>query len=288
MTAFGRGEATGDGYRFTVELRTLNHRFCDIRVRLPRKYSNFEEEIKRRLSSQFSRGRIEANVVADEALDKVQHLAIDENLANTYKRLLLSLKEELGLEGALTLEAVLNFRDIFVFEENEEGREQARRVLEKALEQAVDGCMQMRREEGAAIKTDLNERLRQLETATNEVKGRAPVVALEVRDRMHKRVQELLGEAEIDESRLAQEIALFTEKSDITEEIVRLQSHIQQFQDLLEASGPRGRQLEFLLQEIHREVNTIGSKANDLEIAQKVIQIKTELERLREQIQNVE
>ena len=288
MTAFGRGEAMGHGYRFTVELRTLNHRFCDIRIKLPRKYSDFEEEIRQRLSTQFSRGRIEASVVTDEALDKVQHLAVDENLASTYKRLLLSLKQELGLEGGLTLEALLNFRDIFIFKENEEAREQAWHILAKALDQAVDGCIQMRKEEGAAIKADLSKRLQQLEILTNQVKDRAPVVVLEVRDRLHKRVQELLGETEIDESRLAQEIALFAEKSDITEETVRLQSHIMQFRDLLEASGPRGRQLEFLLQEIHREGNTIGSKANDLEIAQKVIQIKTELERLREQIQNVE
>lgn len=288
MTAFGRGEATADGYRFTVELRTLNHRFCDIRIKLPRKYSDFEEEIKRRLSAQFARGRIEVSVFADEAMDKVQHLAVDEDLAKTYKKLLLNLQEELGLEGGLRLEALLNFRDIFVFEENKERREQAWEVLENALDQAVSGCIQMRKEEGAAIETDLSQRLHQLETLTNEVQSRAPLVVLDMRDRLQKRVQELLGEAEMDEARLAQEVALFAEKSDITEEVVRLQSHIQQFQDLLEARGPRGRQLEFLLQEMHREVNTIGSKANDLEIAQKVIQIKTELERIREQIQNVE
>ncbi len=288
MTAFGRGEATADAYRFTVELRTLNHRFCDIRIKLPRKYSDFEEEIKRRLSAQFARGRIEVSVFADEAMDKVQHLAVDEDLAKTYKRLLLNLQEELGLEGGLRLEALLNFRDIFVFEENEERREQAWGVLENALDQAVSGCIQMRKEEGAAIETDLNQRLHQLETLTNEVQSRAPLVVLYVRDRLRKRVRELLGEAEMDEARLAQEVALFAEKSDITEEVVRLHSHIQQFHDLLEARGPRGRQLEFLLQEMHREVNTIGSKANDLEIAQKVIQIKTELERIREQIQNVE
>jgi len=177
MTAFGRGEATGDGYRFTVELRTLNHRFCDIRIRLPRKYSDLEEEIKRRLSSQFSRGRIEASIVVDEALDKVQHLKVDEKLANTYKRLLLSLKEELGLEGGITLETLLNFRDIFVFEEDQEGSKQAWRILSEALGYAVNACTQMRQEEGAAIKADLSERLRQLETVTNEVKGRAPAQA---------------------------------------------------------------------------------------------------------------
>ena len=288
MTAFGRGEAMADGYRFTVELRTLNHRFCDIRIKLPRKYTDFEEEIKRKLSSQFSRGRIEVNVVADEALDKVQHLTVDSELAETYKRLLLDLQNKLGLEASLSLDTLLHFRDIFVFEEDEEGRAQSWKVLEAALDQSVEECIQMRKEEGSAIETDFTERLNQLETLSGEVESRTPIVVLDVRDRLQKRIEELLGQGELDESRLAQEVAILAEKSDITEEVIRLKSHIQQFRALLKASGPRGRQLEFLLQEMHREINTIGSKANDVEIANKVIQIKTELERLREQVQNIE
>ena len=288
MTAFGRGEAMADGYRFTVELRTLNHRFCDIRIKLPRKYTDFEEEIKRKLSSEFSRGRIEVNVVADEALDKVQHLTVDAELAKTYKRLLLDLQDKLGLEASLGLDTLLHFRDIFVFEEDERSRAQAWKVLEMAVDQSVKECIQMRKEEGLAIETDFNERLNQLETLSSEVEKRTPLVVLDVRDRLQKRIEELLGQGELDESRLAQEVAILAERSDITEEVIRFNSHTQQFRALLKASGPRGRQLEFLLQEMHREINTIGSKANDVEIAQKVIQIKTELERLREQVQNVE
>ena len=288
MTAFGRGEAMADGYRFTVELRTLNHRFCDIRVKLPRKYSSFEDEIKKRLSAEFSRGRIEMNVFCDEALDKVQHLTIDSELAKTYNKLLHDLQEELGLEGSLGLEALLNFRDIFSFQEDEKSRKQAWRALEMALDQAVMDCLKMRAEEGAAIESDLTDRLRHFETLTKEVEAREPLVVQGIRDRLQERIQDLLGEVELDETRLAQEVAFFAEKSDITEELVRLQSHLQQFEALLRSSGPRGRQMEFLLQEMHREINTIGSKANDLEIAQKVIQIKAELERFREQLQNVE
>ena len=288
MTAFGRGEAGADGYRFTVEVRTLNHRFCDIRVKLPRRYSDFEEDVKKKVSSQFSRGRIEVSVLADDALDKVQHLTVDSELAKTYQRLLLILQEELGLKGDLGLDSLLNFRDIFALQEDEESRDKAWRVVETALDQAVVDCLQMRQEEGEAIKSDLSGRLHQLELLTGEVEGRAPMVVVETRDRLHRRIQDLLGETELDEARLAQEVAFFAEKSDITEELVRLQSHIRQFSDLLEAEGPRGRQLEFLLQEMHREVNTIGSKANDLEIAKSVIQMKAELERFREQLQNVE
>ena len=288
MTAFGRGEAVADGYRFTVELRTLNHRFCDIRVKLPRRYTDFEEEIKRKLSNQFSRGRIEVNVVADETLDKVQHLTVDTALAETYKRLLLDLKDKLGIEAGLRLDTLLHFRDIFVFKEDEESRGQAWKVMETALDQGVEQCIHMRREEGSAIEADFNARLNQLETLGSEIESRAPLVALDVRERLQKRIEELLGQGELDESRLAQEVAILAEKSDVTEELIRFKSHVQQFANLLDASGPRGRQLEFVLQEMHREINTIGSKANDVEIGQIVIQIKTELERFREQLQNVE
>ena len=288
MTAFGRGEAMADGYRFTVELRTLNHRFSDIRIKLPRRYTDFEEEIKRKLGAQFSRGRIEVNVVADETLDKVQHLAVDMELAETYKRLLFDLQDKLGLEAGLRLDTLLHFRDIFVFKEDEESRGQAWKVIEQALDQSVEECIQMRREEGSAIETDFIERLNQLETLSSEVESRTPLVVLDVRDRLQKRIEELLGQGELDEARLAQEVAILAEKSDITEELIRFKSHLQQFRALLKASGPRGRQLEFLLQEMHREINTIGSKANDVQIAQKVIQMKTELERFREQLQNVE
>ena len=288
MTAFGRGEAVADGYRFTVELRTLNHRFCDIRIKLPRRYTDFEEEIKRKLGNQFSRGRIEVNVVADETLDKVQHLTVDTELAETYKRLLLDLKDKLGIEAGLRLDTLLHFRDIFVFKEDEESRGQAWKVMETALDQGVEQCIHMRREEGSALEADFNARLDQLETLGSEIERRTPLVVLDIRERLQKRIEELLGQGELDESRLAQEVAILAEKSDVTEELIRFKSHLQQFGNLLDASGPRGRQLEFVLQEMHREINTIGSKANDVEIGQIVIQIKTELERFREQLQNVE
>jgi len=288
MTAFGRGEALGEGCQFTVELRTVNHRFCDIRMKLPRGYNDFEEEIQKLLKARFSRGRIEVSVVVDETLDKLRQLTVDFELAKTYKSLLLKLKEELGLGGDLHLENLLAFRDIFVFQEDPESHRQAWQVLQTALDQAVRRCLQMRVEEGGVIRDDFSRRLRQLEASAKEIGTRAPLVVEEVRDRLHKRITELIGEMNLDEARLAQEVALFAEKSDITEELVRFQSHIHQFLDLLGAEGARGRQLEFLLQEMHREINTIGSKANDLAIAQKVIEVKTELEKLREQVQNVE
>jgi uncharacterized protein (TIGR00255 family) len=288
MTAFGRGEAEADGFRFTVELRSVNHRFCDIQVKLPRRYSPFEEEIRRRVASSFSRGRIEVTVVADEALEKVEHLAVDLELARTYVRLLRSLQEELGLGGELRLEALLTFRDIFTVREDEATHERAWAVLSEALNGAVTACVRMRAEEGAAIAADFSHRLRHLGELVGEIEARAPVVTQGARDRIRERIQVLLGEVPVDEGRLAQEAAILADKSDITEEVVRLRSHLEQFRDQCQAEGPRGRQLEFLLQEIHREINTVGSKANDLAIAQQVIQAKAQLERVREQVQNVE
>jgi len=288
MTAFGRGEAEADGYRFTVEVRSVNHRFCDIQVKLPRRYSQFEEEVRKRVAASFSRGRVEVGVVADEALEKAEHLTVDVELAGTYARLLRNLQEDLGLGGDLRLEALLTFRDIFAIKEDEESRERSWRVLSGALDGAVTECLRMRAEEGANIAADFSQRLQRLEELAREIEARAPSVVQEARDRLTERIQALLGEVPVDEGRLAQEAALLADRSDITEEVVRLRSHVQQFRDQLDSDGPRGRQLEFLLQEMNREVNTAGSKANDLAISQRVIEAKTELERMREQVQNVE
>jgi uncharacterized protein (TIGR00255 family) len=227
-------------------------------------------------------------VVADEALEKVEHLAVDLELARTYVRLLRSLQEELGLGGELRLEALLTFRDIFTVREDETTHERAWAVLSEALNGAVTACVRMRAEEGAAIAADFSHRLRHLGELVGEIEARAPVVTQGARDRIRERIQVLLGEVPVDEGRLAQEAAILADKSDITEEVVRLRSHLEQFRDQCQAEGPRGRQLEFLLQEIHREINTVGSKANDLAIAQQVIQAKAQLERVREQVQNVE
>jgi len=288
MTAFGRGQAEDEGYSFTVELRTLNHRFCDIQIRLPRKYAFLEDDIRKKVSRRFSRGRIELTVLADETLEKVQHLTVDLALARTYKRLATRLKEELDLEGELRTETLLGFRDIFVFQENEQVQTDAWQILEKALEMAIEACLQMRFEEGRNIELDFRRRLDHLNRLVEEMRLRAPEVIVENKNRLQERVQQLLEDTEVDEARLMQEVVFFAEKADITEELVRLQSHLQQFHELLEGSGVRGRELEFLLQEMLREINTIGAKASDVLIGRKVIKAKTELERLREQVQNVE
>jgi uncharacterized protein (TIGR00255 family) len=288
MTAFGRGEAEADGFRFTVEVRSVNHRFCDIQVKLPRRYSHLEEGIRKRVASSFSRGRIEVAVIADEALEKAEHLMVDLELTKTYVRLLRSLQEELGLGGDLRLEALLTFRDIFTVREDETTHERARAVLAEALNGAVTGCLRMRAEEGAAIAADFSQRLQHLDELVGEIGARAPVVTQEAKDRIRERIQVLVGNVPVDEARLAQEAAILADKSDITEELVRLRSHLQQFRDGCQAEGPSGRQLDFLLQEIHREINTVGSKANDLAVGQRVIQAKAEIERVREQVQNVE
>jgi len=288
MTAFGRGEAEADGFRFTVEVRSVNHRFCDIQVKLPRRYSHFEEEIRKRVVSSFARGRIEVSVTADEALEKAEHLAVDLELTKTYVRLLRSLQEELGLGGDIRLEALLTFRDIFTVKEDEATHGRAWAVLAEALNGAMTASVRMRAEEGGAIAADFLQRLRHLDELVGEIEARAPVVTQEARHRIRERIQVLLGDVPLDEARLAQEAAILADKNDITEELVRLRSHLQQFRGQCQADGPRGRQLEFVLQEIHREINTVGSKANDLVVAQLVIQAKAELERVREQVQNVE
>jgi uncharacterized protein (TIGR00255 family) len=240
------------------------------------------------VASSFFRGRIEVSVTADEALERAEHLAVDLELTKTYVRLLRSLQEELGLGGDIRLEALLTFRDIFTVREDEATHERAWEVLAEALKGAISRCLRMRAEEGAAIAADFSQRLQHLDELVGEIEARAPLVTREAKDRIRERIQVLLGDVPLDEARLAQEAAILADKNEITEELVRLRSHLQQFRDQCQAAGPRGRQLEFVLQEIHREVNTVGSKANDLAVAQRVIQAKAELERVREQVQNVE
>jgi uncharacterized protein (TIGR00255 family) len=288
MTAFGRGEAEGDGYRFTVEMRSVNHRFCDVQVKLPRRYSQFEEEIRKRVAASFARGRVEVSVTGDEALEKAEHLTVNGELARAYARLLRDLQKDLGLGEDLRLETLLTFRDIFTIKEDEESQARSWRVLSGALEGAVTECLRMRAKEGANIAADFSARLRRLEKLAGEIEARAPSVVQGVRDRLSERIQALLGEVPVDEGRLAQEVALLADRSDITEEVVRLRSHVRQFRDQLDSGGPCGRQLEFLLQEMNREVNTVGAKASDLAISRQVIEAKSELERMREQVQNIE
>ncbi|NWF57389.1 MAG: YicC family protein [Syntrophaceae bacterium] len=288
MTGFGRGEWEEDGKKLGVEIRSVNHRYCDISIRLPRRLNPLETQVRNLLRQRLSRGRIEVFVQLDESSIPGQKLELDLPLARDIYLALKALQENLGIPGEIRLETMAGFRDIIGRKEAEPDLEKEWECLRSALEGALSSLEAMRREEGAKLREDFLGRLTAIETMVRQIEEKAPLALRACRDRLAQRVQELSGGLEIDETRLAQEVAFLAERSDITEELVRMRSHLSQFRDLLDRPEPAGRRLEFLLQEINREANTMGSKANYASIAHVGVEIKSELEKMREQVQNVE
>jgi uncharacterized protein (TIGR00255 family) len=288
MTGYGRGEWQEGERRVEVEVKSFNHRYLDISPHLPRRLNSLEAQVRNLIKQRVSRGRVEVSVQIDDSSLVEQKLELDIALARDYHLALKTLQKELGILGELRLETLANFRDIFSRKEVETDLEKEWASLQVALEAALRNLEQMRRDEGLALRGDFLGRLRAIEEMTREIEKKAPLALEACRDRLAQRVQELSRGIPVDEVRLAQEVAYLAERSDITEELVRIRSHLNQFREMLDDSEPVGRKLEFLLQEINREANTIGSKASDAGIAQEAMEVKSELEKMREQVQNVE
>lgn len=288
MTGFGRGEWQQEGKRIGAEVRSFNHRFLDVSLHLPRKLAPLEPRVRNLVKGRLSRGRIEISIQVDSASVGEQRLELDLGLAREYYQVLQSLQANLGIPGEIRLETLASFREIFARKEVETDLEKEWAALESALDGAIQDLEGMRREEGLALRQELLNRIAGLATLVDAVAAAAPGALEGARMRLAERVKELSGGIVLDEGRLAQEVAYLAERSDITEELVRLRSHLAQFRELLDRDEPVGRKLDFLLQEINREANTTGSKANDAEISQSVVTLKSELEKMREQVQNVE
>lgn len=290
MTGYGRTESVLNGRRYTVEIKSLNHRYLEISIRLPAIISALELEIKKKISGRLSRGRIELNIRMDSEYGSINESRYELNLPliRNYYELLGQLREELGLKEEITLNMVAGFRDTFVLKEPGLDLSFIWEELETVLGKAMDALMEMRKKEGEIIYHDLILRMDLVMKSLDSIESRAPQVILEYRKRLDERVKELIGGIVVDDLRLGQEVAIMAEKSDITEEIVRLKSHIIQFGDLLKGIDAVGRNIDFLIQEMIREINTIGSKSSDVGISKMVIDIKTELARIREQAQNIE
>jgi len=288
MTGFGRGEYQGDGMQVEVEVKSFNHRYCDVFPHLPRRLNSLEGQIRNLVKQRVSRGRIEITVQSDLAFLTDQKLELDLNLARDLHLALKALQENLALPGEIRLETMANFKEIFSRKEVEMDVEKEWAAIQVALEGALNSLESMRREEGAVLHRDFGQRLKTVEEIVGAIEEKAPLALQACRERLAQRVKELSGGIAIDEGRLAQEVAYLAERSDISEELVRIRSHIHQFREMLDRPEPMGRKLEFILQEINREANTIGSKANDAGVAQMTVDIKAELEKMREQVQNVE
>ncbi|HFQ81299.1 MAG TPA: YicC family protein [Desulfobacterales bacterium] len=287
MTAFGRGEFQGRR-QWTVEIRTVNHRFCDIGIKIPQRYAMLEGKIKKTAALFLSRGHIEIVINYNPGKTEEVTLRTNRPLARAYYQSLLALNQELGRQEAPDLRLIAQYPGIITEAEPEEDLDDTWAEIEAALRQALEACLVMRRAEGRALKTELIERLSGFETITGEIEASAPELLRRKEEACKSRLARLLDGVEVDPGRLAQEMAILADKSDITEELVRLKSHIQQFRNFLDDSAPVGRRLDFLMQEFLREINTMASKINDSAVIHRTVELKNETEKLREQIQNLE
>jgi uncharacterized protein (TIGR00255 family) len=289
MTGYGRKEAGEAGNRFTIEIRSLNNRYLDIQLKTPRGLVAAEPRVKKAIQDRFSRGRFEVYITRNGDHDKLGKLTLDEARVGQYIEILRNLKSRFKLTGDVDLSMVAGFQDLVTVTEAKEDPEALWQVLAICLEQTLEELEHMRAEEGAVLVQDIRARLETIDRTVQAIRSQAPVMVETARKRMADNLGRLLAE-QPDPVRLAQEIAILAERTDVTEELTRLGSHMKQFRTLLNdpAGEAVGRKLDFLLQEMGREVNTIASKAMDAQISLEVVTMKAELEKIREQVQNIE
>lgn len=290
MTGFGHGRASGDGATASVEIRSTNKRHLNVFVHLPDLMAEAEAEIRSRIQDAFERGQFDIDVSVEQGNADDLPVAIDADAAMRYKQRLERLRKAAQISEPVRLDHLLQFEGIFTGEEERTAAkiQQAWPIVLEALDIAIDELKEMRAEEGAALKTELEQRTRAIDEHLNAIEERAPKRVSERQERLQERLKELVGDDRIDPDRIETEIALLADKLDVTEECVRLHSHLKMFREALESDEPSGRKLKFITQEIHREANTIGAKADDETISRRAVQMKEEIEKIKEQIRNVE
>lgn len=288
MTGYGKGETESVYGKFTVEVRSVNHRYGEVSLRMPRGFLALENEIKRMISSTLKRGKIDAYVQWEEATGTSSVPQADMDLAKGYSSLFQSISAELGLSEQIPLSLVISQKGVLKESGKSIDENECLPQLIETVQAAVEAIDAMRTREGESLFSDLITRRKLIAEWVDQVAVRSPQVVAEYHNKLKIRLEQLLDGAEIDPVRLAQELALMADRCDVTEELVRLNSHFKQFDETLVISEPVGRKLDFLMQEMNREVNTIGSKSNDAEVTSLVIRIKAEMEKMREQVQNIE
>jgi uncharacterized protein (TIGR00255 family) len=288
MTGYGVAELEHNGQRLSSEVRSVNHRFCEVSVRAPKAVLLFEDQIRQLIQDRFSRGKFNLTISWAGSGGEGEVLKLNEGVADRYVALMSQLRERYQLSGDLDLRTLATLPDLFAWEHTAMSDEETWTLVKELVERSCDSMNQMKAREGSALAADLHKRLEIIRTQLERVSVRAPLRPVEAKERMVARIRPLLDDVEMDPIRIAQEVAMLADRLDCTEECVRLDAHLDQFRHLIEGPELAGRKLNFLLQEMNREANTIGSKANDVEIAHAVIVMKEEIERLREQVQNVE
>lgn len=291
MTGFGRGEYLDSDHRFIVEIRAVNHRFNDIVLRIPKNLGGLEDRVRKNIAGTLARGRIDVVVIADDFMERRRTIRVDKGLANGYFQAVKDVADACGLDiKAVSAYDVAKFPDVLKVEEISEDLETLWPKLAEAIDQAVGNLMAMRTAEGENIYRDLTARIDRIRELGATIAVRAPIIVEEYREKLRERCREILTEvnAAPDEARLLQEVAIMADRTNITEELVRLESHLDQFGQAMRGENAVGRKLDFILQELNRETNTIGSKANDMSTSGLMVELKSEIEKVREQIQNIE
>ena len=288
MTGFGRGNAVLNGKDITVEIKAVNHRYYELSCRLPRSMNYCEERLKTLLNGKIARGKVELSVLVQNVGAVSEKIAVNKEVVRQYVEALREIKDEFSLNDDLALSNIMRIPDAFTVEKAETDEEQLWEDLKTVTEEALANFVEMRRTEGERMKADLLSRLSTIEKWVEIVDERSPKIVEDYRKKLYDRMCEVLSGKEIDEGRILLEAGIFADKTAVSEETVRLKSHIAQFREMLESAEPVGRKLDFLVQEMNRETNTIGSKVQDIEVTKIVVDQKSEIEKIREQIQNIE
>lgn len=288
MTGYGRVQQAVDGYNVLVEIKSVNHRFYEFSARVPRYYGYVEEKMKPYIQRFVSRGKVDVFITIDLLEGTAGQVRLNETLARSYVEALRELAGKFGLKDDVSVSTVSRFSDIFTVLKSPEDEDRVWNAVRVTADQAIAEFVRMRESEGERLRADIAARAEVIRSLVDAVEQRSPDTVEEYRQKLAARMSELLPDTPADESRLMMEAALYADRVSVTEETVRLRSHLTELRRMLDAEGPTGRKLDFLMQEMNREANTIGSKASDVQIARMVVDIKAELEKIREQIQNIE
>lgn len=288
MTGFGRATADTNGYIITVELKSVNHRYFDFSCRVPRQYGFAQERLKSYINSRVSRGKIDCFLGVEAYDTDDAQVAVNHTLAGAYVKALKEIADTYALREELSASVVARFPDVLAVKKADEDEERLWSLIQPVAQEAADRFIAMREAEGEKMRRDIESRAQTILDCVSFIEKRSPETVKEYNDKLVQRVHELIGDAALDEGRILQEVAVYADKVAVAEETVRLRSHISQLRAFMASDEAIGRKTDFLVQEINREANTIGSKASDVEIARKVIEIKAEVEKIREQIQNIE
>lgn len=288
MTGFGAGDAETADFKVHIEVKAVNQRFLETNYHMPYSMNMFENQLTKKIKEYASRGKLDINIRFQDLRDKAVTVKVDKGLVAAYGQALQEISSQLELSASVTAAQIASYPDVLKLNEENADLEAAQPVLMQAMEQALKSFVAMREAEGQNIQRDLLARIDTLENFVGELEKLAPEIVAAYRQRLENLLREYLAKEDIEESRIIQEVALFTDKVNYTEETVRLRSHFDQFRQIITAGEPVGRKLDFLIQEMNREINTVASKANSAGAAQFVVDVKSEIEKIREQIQNIE